>query len=152
MTISENQPIIVSNLFSAISTRQSSLASNVQVRTEEQVSPGPEGAYRINISQEAKDLQAKEGDPSKKDEAEQTEKSSSGEVAGEASGSESPQSNIDEQIKELQEKIKKIKEKITALANNNSEAAQQQRKALETQLLELTTQLLSLMNEKTESA
>lgn len=157
MTISENQPITVSNLSSAISTRQSSLAGNVQVRTEEQVSPGPAGAYRVNISQEAKDLQAKEGDPSKKNEAEQTEKSSSGEsssveTAGEASGSESPQSNIDEQIKELQERIKGIKEKIAALANDNSEAAQQQRKALETQLLELTTQLLSLMNEKTKSA
>ncbi len=150
MTISENQPISVSNLSSAISTRQSSLAINVQVRTEE--SPGPERAYRVNISQEGRDLQAKEGDPSKKDEAKQKEKSSSGEAAGEASGSESPQSNIDEQIIELQEKIKEIKEKIAALANDNSEAAQQQRKVLETQLLELTTQLLSLMNKKTKSA
>ncbi len=149
MSISENQPITVSNLSSAISTRQSSLAGNVQVRTsgytEEQVSSGPEGAYRINISQEAKDLQTKEGDPSKKDETEQTEKSSSGEATDETSESESP-TTIDEQIKELQEKIKEIKEKIAALANDNSEAAQQQRKALEAQLLELTSQLLSLMS------
>ncbi len=145
MTVSENQAITVSNLSSAISTRQSSLAGNVQVKTEEQVSPGPEGAYRVNISQEAKDLQIKDGDPSKKDEAEQTEKSNSGEAADETSGSESP-TNIDEQIKELQEKIKEIKAKITALANDKSEAAQQQRKALEAQLLELTTQLLSLMS------
>ncbi len=73
MTISGNQPINVSNLSSAISASQSSLVGNVQVRTsgdtEEQVSPGSEGAYRVNISLEAKDLLAKEGEPSKKDEA-----------------------------------------------------------------------------------
>jgi small-conductance mechanosensitive channel len=92
---------------------------------EDQMSSGPEGAYRVNISQEAKDLQAKKGDPSKKDKTKQTEKSSSGEAAGKVFGSDSSQSNIDEQIKEIQEKIKAIKEKIAALANDNSEAAQQ---------------------------
>ncbi len=161
MTISENQPITVSNFSSAISTKKSSLAGNVQIKvngnTEDKVSPGHEGAYEVNISQEAKDLQAKEGDSSKKDEAEQTEKSSSGEEisvegAGEAFGSESPQSFIDMQIKKLQKQIEEIKEKITELANDDSEAAQQQRQTLETQLLELTTQLLTLMNEMTKSA
>ncbi len=159
MTISENQPITVSNFSSAISTKKSSLAGNVQVRinnnTEDKVPQGQEGAYNVNISQEAKDLQAKEDDPSRKDGAEQTEKSSSGESisvegAEEAFESESPQSNIDEQIKKLQKQIQEIKEKITDLANDDSEAAQQQRQALETQLLELTTQLLTLMNEITK--
>jgi len=161
MAISENLPIIVSNLSSAISMRQLSLTGNVQVKTSdniyEQVSSGVTGAFRVNISQEAKDLQTKEGDLSKKDESEQTEKSHSGEsnsreAAGETSESGSSQSIIDQQIKKLLEKIKEIKEKIAALANDNSEAAQLQRKALETQLLELTAQLLSLMNEKAESA
>ncbi len=149
MTVSENQPITVSNLSSAFSMRQSSLTGNVKVRisgyANGQVSPGPERAYRVNISQEAKELQTKDVDPSQKDEVEQTEKSSSGEVVDEISESENPP-NIDEQIKEIQEKIKEIRGKIAALANDDSEAAQQQRKALEAQLLELTTQLLSLMS------
>jgi hypothetical protein len=160
MTISENQPISVSNFSSAISTTQSSLVGNVQVtinaNTEDKVPPSHEGAYEVNISQEATDLQAKEGDSSQKDQAEPTEKSNSEESisvegAEEAFGSETPQSYIEEQIKKLKKQIQAIKEKITELANDDSEAAQQQRQTLETQLLELTTRLLTLVNEMTNS-
>ena len=160
MNISENHPITVSDFSSAISTEKSSMAGNLQVRinvnTEDKMSTSHEGAYEVNISQEAKDLQTKEADPSKKDEVENTEKNSSGESisvegAEEAFGSESPQSYLEEQIKKLQKQIQAIKEKITDLANDDSEAAQQQRQTLETQLLELTTRLLTLMNEMTNS-
>ncbi|MCG8685384.1 MAG: hypothetical protein MI892_10940 [Desulfobacterales bacterium] len=157
MSISENQSITISNLSSVIYTKKSPLVGSVQVKTngnrEDQVSSVSSANYHVNISHEAGNLQERDGAQSKKGEAEQTEKGRSGEsipveMTEKTSGSESPQSAVDEQIKELQQKIKEIKKKIAALAGNNSESAQQQREMLEAQLLVLVTQLMSLMSER----
>lgn len=147
MTVSEHQPIVVSHLSSTLS---GNVRVNMDRSTENNAQQGLESTYTVEISQEARDQQARAEQGSEKDET--RESIASGLTAKETSEGDQAQSEIDEQIKILQEKIKEVKEKIAALANDDSEAAQQQRTALEAQLFELTNQLMSLLEKKTKSA
>ena len=149
MNISENPSISVSNLSTRASAGSSDLAGNVRVNAAGEADQAADAAYRVNISQGAKDRQSAEGDPAEEG-TENAGENPPGEAAQEAAGGDA--SMIDVAIKQIQEQIKKVKEQLAAIANDDSEAAEKQRDALQKQLLKLTTQLAALVKTKAEAA
>ena len=114
-------------------------------------------AYKVDLSEEGKALQARDkdqagekgtGETGQKNSTGLAEETASESKAAENSGDGEPTGPVEQAIQRIKEQIRQLKEQIAALEGNESEASQKQREALQKQVQELTRELISLVDQK----